>query len=63
MRSRHQDGWIEERGTRQRIWYGHYYSYLTDLGTASRTFDAFQRAIDAFRTAAQQVVTTVPTDQ
>jgi integrase len=30
MRSRHQDGWIEERGTRQRIWYGHYYIYLTD---------------------------------
>ncbi|MGA2978039.1 MAG: tyrosine-type recombinase/integrase [Terriglobales bacterium] len=30
MRSRHQDGWIEERGTRQRIWYGHYYTYLTD---------------------------------
>src|SRR5208282_414546 len=30
MRSRHQDGWIEERGTRQRIWYGHYYTYLPD---------------------------------
>jgi integrase len=30
MRSRHQDGWIEERGTRQRIWYGHYYTYSPD---------------------------------
>lgn len=31
MRSRHQEGWIEERGTRQRIWYGHFYTYLTDV--------------------------------
>jgi integrase len=30
MRTRHQDGWIEERGTRQRIWYGHYFVYLAD---------------------------------
>jgi integrase len=30
MRTRHQDGWIEERGTRERIWYGHYFVYLAD---------------------------------
>jgi integrase len=30
MRTRHQDGWIEERGSRQRIWYGHYFVYLPD---------------------------------
>jgi flagellar basal-body rod protein FlgF len=36
---------------------------MTDLVTASRTFDAFQRAIDAFRDADQKIVTTVPGDQ
>jgi integrase len=30
MRTRHQDGWVEERGTRVCHWYGHYYRYLTD---------------------------------
>jgi len=30
MRTRHQDGWVEERGTRVKRWYGHYYRYLTD---------------------------------
>jgi integrase len=30
MRSRHQDGWVEERGTKSKRWYGHYYRYLTD---------------------------------
>lgn len=30
MRSRHQDGWVEERGGRVRIWYGHYYLYQLD---------------------------------
>jgi hypothetical protein len=28
MRARHQDGWVEERGSRVRQWYGHYYRYL-----------------------------------
>ena len=27
MRTRHQDGWVEERGLRQKRWYGHYYIY------------------------------------
>ena len=27
MRTRHQDGWVEERGTRVRRYYGHYYLY------------------------------------
>jgi integrase len=27
MRTRHQDGWVEERGQRHRRWYGHYYVY------------------------------------
>jgi integrase len=27
MRTRHQDGWVEERGSRIRKWYGHYYIY------------------------------------
>jgi integrase len=30
MRSRHQDGWVEERGGKIRRWYGHYYVYLKD---------------------------------
>ena len=30
MRTRHQDGWIEERGTKAKRWYGHYYRYLAD---------------------------------
>jgi len=30
MRSRHQEGWVEERGTRLRRWYGHYYIYTRD---------------------------------
>src|SRR6266478_594195 len=30
MRTRHQDGWVEERGTRQKRWYGHYYTYVAD---------------------------------
>ena len=32
MRTRHQDGWVEERGTRQRRWYGHYYVYALNEG-------------------------------
>ena len=28
MRIRHQDGWVEERGSRVKRWYGHYYRYL-----------------------------------
>src|SRR5947209_6782140 len=27
VRTRHQDGWVEERGTKHRRWYGHYYTY------------------------------------
>lgn len=27
MRSRHQNGWVEERGLRTKRWYGHYYIY------------------------------------
>lgn len=30
MRIRHQDGWVEERGSRCKRWYGHYYSYVAD---------------------------------
>src|SRR5215470_1662125 len=30
MRTRHQEGWVEERGTRQKRWYGHYYIYEID---------------------------------
>src|SRR5437868_11090213 len=30
MRSRHQDGWVEERGNRVKRWYGHYYVYTLD---------------------------------
>jgi hypothetical protein len=30
MRSRHQDGWVEERGNRLRRSYGHYYVYTVD---------------------------------
>ena len=30
MRTRHQEGWVEERGGRVRKWYGHYYSYEVD---------------------------------
>ena len=30
MRIRHQDGWVEERGSRVKRWYGHYYRYLID---------------------------------
>jgi len=30
MRTRHQDGWVEERGGRVRRWYGHYYIYVRD---------------------------------
>ena len=30
MRTRHQDGWVEERGSRQKRWYGHYYVYQAD---------------------------------
>jgi flagellar basal body rod protein FlgG len=33
---------------------------MTDLVTATRTFEAFQRVIDAFRDADRKVVTTVP---
>ena len=33
---------------------------MTDLVTASRTFEAFQRVIDAFRDADRKVTTTVP---
>jgi integrase len=28
MRFSRQDGWVEERGTRQKHWYGHYYVYV-----------------------------------
>jgi integrase len=27
MRTRHQEGWVQERGSRVRKWYGHYYVY------------------------------------
>jgi integrase len=30
MRTRHQDGWVEERGSRHKIWYGHYFTYMAD---------------------------------
>jgi integrase len=30
MRTRHQDGWVEERGGRVRKWYGHYFEYVVD---------------------------------
>jgi integrase len=30
MRSRYQDGWVEERGRRVKRWYGHYYLYELD---------------------------------
>ncbi len=30
MRTRHQDGWVEERGSRHKHWYGHYYVYIRD---------------------------------
>jgi len=30
MRARHQSGWVEERGSRQKCWYGHYYVYQTN---------------------------------
>ena len=30
MRSRHQEGWVEERGNRLRRWYGHYFIYTRD---------------------------------
>ncbi len=30
MRTRHQEGWVEERGGRVRRWYGHYYVYETN---------------------------------
>jgi flagellar basal-body rod protein FlgF len=36
---------------------------MTDLITASRSFDAFETAIAAFREADQKIVTTVPSDQ
>ena len=29
MRTRHQDGWVEERGSQQKRWYGHYYQYVS----------------------------------
>lgn len=35
-------------------------SAMTDLVTATRTFEAFQRVIDAFREADRRVVSTVP---
>jgi flagellar basal-body rod protein FlgF len=35
---------------------------MSELVTASRTFDAFQRALDTFRDADQKVVTSVPGD-
>jgi integrase len=30
MRTRHQNGWVEERGSRHKRWYGHYYVYSAD---------------------------------
>jgi integrase len=30
VRTRHQDGWVEERGGRIKSWYGHYYVYELD---------------------------------
>jgi integrase len=30
MRTRHQDGWVELRGSRVRRWYGHYFLYVRD---------------------------------
>jgi flagellar basal body rod protein FlgG len=35
-------------------------SAMTDLVTATRTFEAFQRVIDTFRDEDRRVVTTVP---
>ena len=35
-------------------------SAMTDMVTATRTFEAFQRVIEAFREADRRVVTTVP---
>lgn len=37
MRTRHQDGWVEERGGHAKRWYGHYYVYeLDEQGRESR---------------------------
>lgn len=30
MRTRHQDGWVEERGSKRKTWYGHYFVYQID---------------------------------
>lgn len=30
MRTRHQDGWVEERGKKRKRWYGHFYVYVKD---------------------------------
>lgn len=37
VRTRHQDGWVEERGKRHKRWYGHYYTYeMTPEGKERR---------------------------
>jgi len=37
MRTRHQSGWVEERGSRVRKWYGHYFTYeVNEQGKETR---------------------------
>lgn len=36
VRTRHQDGWVEERGKRNKRWYGHYYLYQLVEGKERR---------------------------
>jgi len=36
MRSRHQNGWLEERGRRLKRWYGHYCIYVKDAAGKER---------------------------
>jgi integrase len=36
MRSRHQDGWVEERGKKRKYWYGHYFVYQLEGGIEKR---------------------------
>jgi integrase len=36
MRNRHQEGWVEERGKKRKMFYGHYYVYLVEDGLEKR---------------------------
>lgn len=36
MRTRHQDGWVEERGQKHKRWYGHYFVYVLEAGREKR---------------------------